>query len=101
MQLTVEEAQTRLRDLLDAAARGETVRIIGDDQQVIQLLPIGLAVQAPRYVDFESAYSGLRLFADPAPSLPKRSPQFGNAAGTGWMADDFDAPLEEFAEYME
>lgn len=27
-------------------------------------------------------------------------PQFGNARGQVIMSDDFDAPLEDFAEYM-
>jgi DNA-damage-inducible protein J len=26
--------------------------------------------------------------------------KFGSMAGKIWMADDFDAPLEDFAEYM-
>lgn len=29
------------------------------------------------------------------------SPQFGSAKGMITMADDFDAPLEDFREYME
>lgn len=27
-------------------------------------------------------------------------PRFGSAKGTFWMADDFDAPLEDFKDYM-
>lgn len=30
----------------------------------------------------------------------KPRPQFGNARGQVSMSDDFDAPLEDFAEYM-
>ena len=30
----------------------------------------------------------------------KAVPQFGNARGQVTMSDDFDAPLEDFAEYM-
>jgi hypothetical protein len=30
----------------------------------------------------------------------KPSPQFGNARGQVEISDDFDAPLEDFAEYM-
>jgi hypothetical protein len=30
----------------------------------------------------------------------ERRPVFGCAKGQFWMADDFDAPLEEFKEYM-
>ena len=31
----------------------------------------------------------------------KKRPPFGPYQGKGWMADDFDAPLEDFKEYME
>jgi len=31
----------------------------------------------------------------------KARPQFGNARGQVAMSDDFDAPLEDFAEYMQ
>ncbi|OAV66028.1 hypothetical protein Barb6_02696 [Bacteroidales bacterium Barb6] len=31
----------------------------------------------------------------------KRTPVFGCAKGQFQMADDFDAPLEDFKEYME
>ena len=30
----------------------------------------------------------------------RRMPKFGCMKGEIWMADDFDAPLEEFKEYM-
>lgn len=30
----------------------------------------------------------------------KAHPQFGNARGQVTMSDDFDQPLEDFAEYM-
>jgi len=32
--------------------------------------------------------------------LPEKRPVFGCAKGQFWMSDDFDAPLEDFAEYM-
>ena len=31
---------------------------------------------------------------------PKKTRQFGRYKGKMWMADDWDAPLEDFAEYM-
>ena len=31
---------------------------------------------------------------------PVRVPGFGCAKGKIWMADDFDAPLEDFKDYM-
>ena len=35
------------------------------------------------------------------PSQPRRTPRAGTLKGEIWMAPDFDAPLEEFKEYME
>jgi hypothetical protein len=34
------------------------------------------------------------------PPADERRPVFGCLKGQIWMADDFDAPLEEFKEYM-
>ncbi|HEY0604402.1 MAG TPA: hypothetical protein VGD58_15885 [Herpetosiphonaceae bacterium] len=70
--VTLDEAQTRLVDLVEAAISGETV-VITKDGQHIQLVPM------------------------PPQS---RRPQFGSARGQIWMADDFDAPLPDFDEYM-
>jgi hypothetical protein len=44
-------------------------------------------------------------FAPEKPRLPTLAEQhgrrvFGCAKGQFWMADDFDAPLEEFKDYM-
>lgn len=33
-------------------------------------------------------------------TLPRRKPVFGSAKGVFKMADDFDAPLDDFKEYM-
>jgi len=33
-------------------------------------------------------------------NVDARRPVFGCAKGQFWMSDDFDAPLEDFAEYM-
>jgi prevent-host-death family protein len=70
--VTLDEAKTHLVDLVEAAMSGETVFITKDGQQ-IQLVPV------------------LR---------PTEHPQFGSARGQIWMADDFDAPLPDFDEYM-
>lgn len=70
-QVPLDEAQTRLRDLVDAALRGETVSIALDDQQAVQLVPV---------------------------TRERRAGQFGSAKGQIWMAEDFDAPLEDFKE---
>jgi antitoxin (DNA-binding transcriptional repressor) of toxin-antitoxin stability system len=60
-------------NLIAAAMRGENVFIVQDDRRVVQLVPV---------------------------EEPKRHPQFGSAKGLIVMADDFDAPLADFAEYM-
>lgn len=72
-QVKLEEAKNRLLTLINAAIKGEKVLIWTDDQQAVQIVPI-----AP----------------------PKRHPQFGSAKGLISMADDFDAPLQDFAEYV-
>jgi antitoxin (DNA-binding transcriptional repressor) of toxin-antitoxin stability system len=72
-QVKVDDAKVRLLDLIEAAFKGEDVFILKDDQQVVQLVPV---------------------------ELPKRTPQFGSAKGLVAMAEDFDAPLEDFADYM-
>ncbi|MGH7201886.1 MAG: type II toxin-antitoxin system Phd/YefM family antitoxin [Planctomycetaceae bacterium] len=69
-QVTVEEAQSRLSDLIAAAKRGEEVVITDAEQPVAWLVPMG---------------------------SPKRR-RAGSAKGLMTMADDFDAPLEDFKE---
>ncbi len=72
-QVKLDEAKVRLLDLIGAAIRGEDVFILKDDHPVVQLVPL---------------------------ESPKRHPQFGSAKGLVVMAEDFDAPLEDFSEYM-
>ena len=72
-QVKLEEAKSRLLTLINAAIKGEKVLIWIDDHQAVQIVPI---------------------------EPPKRRPQFGSAKGLIEMADDFDAPLQDFAEYM-
>ena len=72
-QVNVDEATTQLPTLIDAAVRGEVVLITTQDQQTIRLVPITHAKQ------------------------PRRA---GSAKGMIHMRDDFDAPLDDFQEYM-
>jgi antitoxin (DNA-binding transcriptional repressor) of toxin-antitoxin stability system len=72
-QVSVEEAQTNLRDLVDAAVNGEEIVIAKDEEHLVRLVPV------PR-------------------TNPR--PQFGSARGLITMSDDFGEPLEEFEEYM-
>lgn len=72
-QLNVAEATKQLPDLIDAAVRGEVVLITTDDRQTVRLVPIRHAKH------------------------PRRP---GSAKGLIYMSDDFDAPLEDFQDYM-
>ncbi len=75
MQVNIHEAKTNLSKLIRLAEAGEEVIIARDDVPVVKLTLM---------VDVK----------------PRR--RAGGAAGVIlYMADDFDAPLEDFAEYME
>ena len=75
----MDEAKEKLPALIDAASRGETVLIEKEGAQGAQIVQL---VAVPERV--------------------KRKPKFGSAKGIIlYMADDFDAPLEDFGEYME
>ena len=73
-QVSIEEAKTTLPDLLEAAVGGDEVLIAKDDQHIVKLVPV---------------------------AGTKPAPQFGSAQGLITMAEDFDAPLEDFDEYAE
>jgi antitoxin (DNA-binding transcriptional repressor) of toxin-antitoxin stability system len=71
--VTLEEAQRRLLDLILSTTPGEEVEIVLGDQVIARLK---------------------RVAAE-----PRRA---GSARGSIlYMAPDFDAPLEDFKEYME
>jgi prevent-host-death family protein len=67
----VNEAQTRLSELIREAAQGEDIVIAREDGTAVRLVPVE----------------------------PQARPRFGSARGLFTMADDFDAPLEDFAPY--
>ena len=69
------QAKTHLAELLDQVEQGETVHITRHGKLVAELRP---------------------------PANDKPRPKRGSAKGLIlYMAPDFDAPLEEFKEYME
>lgn len=72
-RIPLREATQKLPSLVAAAVRGELVFITTEDQQVIQLV---------------------------ATTPSKQGRTFGSAKGLIHMADDFDAPLVDFHEYM-
>lgn len=74
MQVNIHEAKTNLSKLIRLAEAGEEVIIARDGVPVVKLTPVA---------------------AEP----PRR--QLGIAEGfVLYMADDFDAPLDDFEEYM-
>ena len=76
-QVDIIEAKEKLRELIEAAMRGEEIAITQDNQPVVKLVGI-------------------------PPANKNRWPsKAGSAKGMVWMSDDFDEPLEEFKEYME
>lgn len=70
----VQEAQSRLRDLIEDAIHGREVFIVKNSSQAVRLVPV---------------------------EPPKRRPKFGSARGLIELADDFDAPLEDMREYSQ
>ena len=93
--VTVHEASAHLAELLAAALKGEKVMIVGEDHQPVMLVPTTLLGR-----ELGAAADDIIVTDDATATLPARRPQFGSAAGQIWMAEDFDAPLEDFAEYM-
>ncbi len=74
MTVTLEEAASQLESLVKEAATGEEITITDGE------IPLAKIVAA---------------------QAPKRQPrQPGSARGMIWMAPDFDAPLEDFKDYM-
>jgi len=74
--VTIEEAQAKLSELIDKLTPGEEVVITRNEQPVARLVGEPHRVRKPR---------------QPGSAKDKIL----------YMADDFDAPLEDFKEYME
>ena len=73
-QIKQSELPKKIGNLIDAALRGETVFIEHDDKTLVQLVLLK---------------QGLH---------PRKA---GSAKGLLTIADDFDAPLEDFNEYIQ
>ncbi|MBC8170148.1 MAG: DUF2281 domain-containing protein [Anaerolineae bacterium] len=73
-KVMLSEAREQLEALVEAAINGETVLIEIDSEKVVQVIPFAPTKQ------------------------PRRA---GSAVGLMTIAEDFDDPLEDFAEYME
>ncbi|MDX2079007.1 MAG: type II toxin-antitoxin system prevent-host-death family antitoxin [bacterium] len=70
---SLKEAQSNLAQLIAEAQEGETIIISDEQDHVVQLVPI---------------------------KKTKKARRAGSARGLIHMADDFDAPLSDFDEYM-
>jgi len=69
----------------------------------MQTLQIGII--KPQAMNLLQELDSLKLITIMQPDScveipPEKRPVFGCAKGQFWMSDDFDAPLEDFAEYM-
>lgn len=73
--ISIQEAQSRLPDLIHNLSPGDELVITENNQPVARLSR-----------------------GEPKTRRPCKA---GSARGKIWMAPDFDAPLEEFKEYME
>ncbi len=73
--LTVDEAKMKLADLIAAALQGDEI-VIRENGHAVKLVPV--PEEAPRKRRQAGSMKGLIVY----------------------MADDFDAPLEDFKEYM-
>ena len=70
-KLPLKEAETKLAELISKADAGEEVIITREDGAAFTIVPAS-----------------------------KKRRIVGIAKGSVWMSEDFDAPLEEFKEYM-
>ena len=77
MTITLQEAQATLGDLIHRLVPGEELLITENDRPVARLIPT-------------------------PPEAAHKPRQLGTMRGTVlYMEPDFDAPLEDFKEYME
>lgn len=71
-QFNIAQAKSRFSELVDKALLGEEVVIARDNKALLKLVPIGVSARR-------------------TPGSAKNEVQF--------IADDFDAPLQDFADY--
>lgn len=98
--ISLAEAQVKLPELIAAVGRGEQVVVTIDDRPVARIEAASCESQPPA----EEAPIGMDdpslegLTDEQKRTLIERG--WGCMRGKIWMSDDFDEPLEEFAEYM-
>lgn len=87
--VTVEEAQAQLPELIEKAVAGEEVVITRGDAPAVTL-------SAQKFIKGNPTGT-IRFHDELAPKEPR---VLGAAKGKVWIADDFDAPIEDFTAYM-
>jgi antitoxin (DNA-binding transcriptional repressor) of toxin-antitoxin stability system len=83
--VTLEEAQEKLSQLLENALPGEDIIVMRNNIAIARIQP---TAEAP-----------IRKPRQPGSAL-RRDPILGTAEGQVWMAPDFDATPEDFADYL-
>ena len=89
MTISIEQAKAQLDSLIERSSAGEEVVITRDGRPVARVMP--------------PAHTGPTEQAEatsPLPSQSPRQPGWGKGIIT-YIAPDFDAPLDDFKEYME
>lgn len=112
MQITMEEAQSHLPDLIAAAVKGEEVYIINGEKQWFQLVPIGgeqkqvIVRQIKPANGIPDNSKGETLAGEDFDQIKAEQPTkpkqrvLDDLKGQIIIADDFDEPLEDFKDYM-
>jgi prevent-host-death family protein len=72
--VAIEQAQKELSRLIDDVALGERIVITKNQVPVAELVPV---------------------------TRPVPKPTFGSAKGMVTMSEDFDAPIDDFQDYMD
>ena len=80
LQVEMKSVPAKLPDMLAAVKNGDEVLIVDNNHPVAQLIAVKQTAGAK------------------ATKKPKR--KLGSCAGKIWIADDFDAPLDDFKDYM-
>lgn len=66
----------------------------------ISALPESMQIEVEHYVEFLLSKCSQQAEAEAETEAPRKRRQAGILKGKIWMADDFDAPLEDMQEYM-
>ena len=91
MEYTLDDAQGQLTELFSVAQQGKTVLIVDEQGRAVKLVPTIVPVKPAKLRKAGSARGKVKIADDFDAPLPEFAP----------YADDFDAPLPEFAPYVE